>query len=189
MQLSAVYLRTAKGDEEIRTRRNALRLLHRQVLFLVDGQATLEAMIKRWGALHGFEEALIHLHEQGYIQPATPTGGVHRASSSVAATRPAPLEPAAAKPPPGVVPAPVPAPVADTLGPAGEEVRTRLLAWISLNLGRQEGRFSTRLRAAPATREGLEQAADACYRLLRLTVDESLAEQWRTFSRSALLRL
>ena len=58
MDPDLVYARSAKGEEEIRTRQHQLRPLHRQSLILVDGQSPLKVLLSRWAALRGFEEAM-----------------------------------------------------------------------------------------------------------------------------------
>lgn len=152
MDITAVYARSAKGEDELRSNRLQLRLLHRQVLVLIDGRSPLKSLLDRWSSLNGFDEALRFLVQHGYIEPVRRTSAqppAPTASSSRAAT-----------------------------GSPAELVRQRLMAWIAAKVPGHSDKLLGRLRAAPATREGLQSAAESCYRVMRLTVDEELAEQF-----------
>ncbi len=158
MDISAVYARSAKGEEALRLHRHQLRLLHRQVLFLIDGRSPLNALLDRWGALNGLDEAITFLVQHGFIEP------LRRSSAA-----------------PGL-PAAVPA-----AGPGdspAEQVRQRLVAWLVAKVPGNSDKLVGKLRDAPASQAGLQSAVESCCRVMRLTVDEQLAGQFAEQARA-----
>lgn len=156
MDPDLVYARSAKGEEEIRTRQHQLRPLHRQSLILVDGHSPLKVLLSRWAALRGFEEAMAVLEREGFIEPLAAAAN--------------PRSPAQFSGPPATV----------------EEVRRQLIDWLAAQLPGGDAKFAAKLQAAPASSDGLQAAVDACCRLLRLTVDEKLAARFAEHARTLL---
>lgn len=158
MDVRTVYVRTSKGEEEVRTREFHLRSVQRQALILVDGHSTLGALLDRWGSLSGLSEALESLAADGFIAPLSST--------------------------------PAPATVAPPAGPtAPEDIRARLLALVDSMVPRNNAKLIARLQDAPLSHDGLQAAVDGCYKLIRLTIDERLAEQFAARARSLLQRI
>lgn len=156
MDPDLVYARSAKGEEEIRTRKHQLRPLQRQSLILIDGHSPLKVLLSRWAALRGFEESIMQLERDGFIEPL-----------------------------PAAAPASAPAQPAGQPGEA-EEVRRQLLDWLAAQLPARDAKFAAKLQAAPASPDGLQAAVDACCRLLRLTVDEKLAARFAEHAKALL---
>lgn len=156
MDPDLVYVRSAKGEEEIRSRKHQLRPLQRQTLILIDGHSTLKVLLSRWAALRGFEETLAHLEREGFIEPMTTAAN--------------PRSPAA----------PAGQPVAI------EDARRQLVEWLAAQLPARDTKFAAKLQAAPASMDGLHAAVDSCCRLIRLTVDEKLAARFAEHAKTVL---
>ncbi len=67
MELRQVYIKTAKGQEEIQTRTHKLPAHLRRVLIMVDGHSTAAEMIGRLAALGDIELDLTELEAGGFI--------------------------------------------------------------------------------------------------------------------------
>ncbi|MES2126604.1 MAG: hypothetical protein V4463_04975 [Pseudomonadota bacterium] len=80
-----VYDKTEKGREEIATRKYALPSRLRTLLVMVDGHATLEAVLKNVAGLGLDGESVSLLLKQGYIQLIS--GGEEAACLEAAAPR------------------------------------------------------------------------------------------------------
>jgi hypothetical protein len=170
MDPSAVYVRTRLGDEEMRTHAHDLALVQRQVLILVDGHTPLHALLQRWRTLKGLAEALGFLASHGYIAPRdAPASDLPTLGEEL----PPPAAPASGGGPRAADP---------------EFIRRHLVAWFLARVPRQSERFVSKLQAAPASEDGLLAAVQSCHRLLRLTVDEALADELRDLVRHLLAR-
>ncbi len=156
MDANAVYARTARGEEEVRTRANQLRAVQRQALILIDGRSPLTGVLDRWGSLTGLLDALLFLVDNGFIAPLTSPGS------------------AAASPVNGTTNA--------------DQVRALLLGLVESLVPSGNARMVARLRDAPGSHDGLQAAVDSCYKLMRLTVDEDLAEKFVSRARGVLQR-
>jgi len=55
-------------------------------------------------------------------------------------------------------------------------------------LGERSAKVVRKIEDAGASREDLSAAVDACYKLIRLTIDEALAEEFRAAAKEALSR-
>ena len=84
MELHQVYIKTAKGLEEIQSRTCKLSAHLRRLLIMVDGRSTAAELIGRLTALGDIQPALIELEAGGFI--AHPGSG----SSAPSAASPAP---------------------------------------------------------------------------------------------------
>jgi hypothetical protein len=156
MDVNAVYARTARGEEELRTRANQLRAVQRQALILIDGRSPLIGVLDRWGSLTGLPEALLFLEDNGFIAPLTSAGN-------------------AADPANGTTTA--------------DHVRGLLLGLVESLVPKGNARMVAKLKDAPGSHDGLQAAVESCYKLMRLTVDEGLAEKFFRRARGELQRL
>ncbi len=81
MHRMTVFVKTAKGEEEIRTRQNKLPPAIRVPLILVDGRSTVEELVSKGGEQTKLTEALAYLEQHGFIEPFG-TAGTRPASIS-----------------------------------------------------------------------------------------------------------
>lgn len=88
---TSIYDKTAKGKEEIATRKYQLATRLRTLLVQIDGRRTEEELLRNVAGLGLGASALAELVEHGYIVLAT---------SYASLAEPAPAEPAPAEPPP-----------------------------------------------------------------------------------------
>jgi len=86
MELHQVYIKTAKGLEEIQSRTYKLSAHLRRLLIMVDGRSTVAELIGRLTALGDIQPALIELEAGGFI--AHPGSGSSTPSAASPATPP-----------------------------------------------------------------------------------------------------
>ena len=156
MDVNAVYARTSRGEEEIRTRANQLRAVQRQALILIDGRSPLAGVLDRWGSLTGLPDALLFLADNGFIAPLTSPGNAAAGTAN---------------------------------GATADHVRGHLVGLVESLVPNGNARMVAKLKDAPGSRDGLQAAVDSCYKLMRLTIDEDLAEKFVSRARGALQRL
>ncbi len=72
MELKQVYIKTAKGQEEIQQRTYKLSASLRKLLIMVDGHSTAAEMISRLSAMGDVTPALTELETDGFIVSLTP---------------------------------------------------------------------------------------------------------------------
>ena len=73
MELQQVYIKTAKGQEEIQKRLYKLPASLRRLLIMVDGRSTAAEMIERLVSMGDITPALIELEAGGFIAPLFPS--------------------------------------------------------------------------------------------------------------------
>lgn len=115
MNLQAIYVKTAKGQEEVATRAFQLPSRVRTLLVMVDGKTSAEQLVANTAALGDSATFFTMLVEGGFVEP-------------VAAPAPAP----SVKPPPKELVRAVSRMVTDILGPAGDSLTLRLEKAVSL---------------------------------------------------------
>ena len=71
---------------------------------------------------------------------------------------------------------------------AGKSLAASLAAAAEAILGDQAGKVVKKLEEAGGSREALASAVDSCYKLIRLTIDESRAEEFRKLAKDLLGR-
>ena len=71
---------------------------------------------------------------------------------------------------------------------AGKSLAASLVAAAEAILGDQAGKVVRKLEEAGGSRETLIAAADSCYKLIRLTIDESRAEEFRKAAKDIIAR-
>lgn len=125
MDESIVYMKTAKGAEEIANRSGALSLMVRRVLIMADGQRPVRELAS-WVRAGEIENVMNLLESQGYVQRV---GGPPPAPSTVVGALP--------PSPPTVAPAPVAvsAPQEDRGQQHFDDTRRRALREVSDRLG------------------------------------------------------
>jgi hypothetical protein len=97
MDRTAVLAKTAKGAEELKSRRHGLAQKLRSLLIMIDGASTAGDLIAKFGGIPDVEAGLQTLVDQGFVEirgarqatPAAPPAAAARAA-------PAPTSPAAA---------------------------------------------------------------------------------------------
>jgi len=77
-----------------------------------------------------------------------------------------------------------------TAGPAtgGKSLASALVALAESVLGDKSGKIVKKIEESGQTREELTVAIDSCYKLIRLTIDESRAEEFRKAARDLFSR-
>ena len=90
MELQQVYIKTAKGQEEIQKRLYKLPASLRRLLIMVDGRSTAAEMIERLVSMGDITPALIELEAGGFIAPLSPANRPQPAPVSAPATKPPP---------------------------------------------------------------------------------------------------
>lgn len=68
MDFNGILIKTPKGVDEIQTRANRLAQKKRQLLILVDGRLSIEAMVDRFPSLGDIRPSLTELVEEGYAE-------------------------------------------------------------------------------------------------------------------------
>lgn len=106
MERKAVLAKTAKGQDEIKSRAHGLAHKLRSILIMVDGSATAGDILAKFGGIPDIETALESLVSQGFVE-------IKGAQSA------APAPPATPKAPPVGATQPMPSPVAPEVPPVG----------------------------------------------------------------------
>lgn len=70
MDSSIVFVKTEKGEKEIKTRKHGLPLSSRRVLILVDGRSDVSKLIEKGEGLPDIIETLGVLEKEGFIEPS-----------------------------------------------------------------------------------------------------------------------
>ena len=73
-----VFDKTAKGQEEIATRKHGLPSRLRSLLVLIDGKTNVEGLVKKVAGLGLNEESIAELLEHEYIAPHEGAAPAHR---------------------------------------------------------------------------------------------------------------
>lgn len=157
-----VLAKTSKGTREIAERLFGLDLRLRRVLILVDGKASLGELMRRAAGIPDFLETLKALIERGFVAPVDDRAG----SADVETTPPL---------------APDPVQSADARAPQQQVIElARQL------LGEHAGRVVARIESGGAGAAELGMSVDACYKLIRLTIDEKKADDFLRRARRIL---
>lgn len=151
MDSAAVVVKTDKGAEELALRTGAVPGKLRAILILVDGKTRWGDLLNRYSGLPEFNEHLTWLVDNGFIEAEGKSGS----TGASAATDHATFAPSAT-------------------GRAGLIELARHL------LGAHGHPVIQRLQDTEDTHDALAQALERCCKLIRLSIDESKAEQFRT---------
>lgn len=161
MDGSTILAKTPKGVDELAQRTAALPQKLRSVLILVDGKTVYAELMRKFSFMPQCDEHLAWLLEHGLIQ----------ATSSVSTAVPAAVASVTATP--GAAAA---APIA---APGAPSARYALLALAHQLLGAHAGAVVQRLQDTEDTPEALALTLARCHKLIRLSIDEKKAEQFR----------
>jgi hypothetical protein len=150
-----VYAKTARGIEELEHRSLGLGATTRRLLILIDGKRTVAQLVHDNAGSMDVAQALDQLRSHGLIAEV--------GQESSPATSSAPASP--------------PAATADH----GGSIRGALIEMCSTVLGEQHAsRIATKLESIEDDDiDQFAQAVDKCVRLIRLTIDEDKAEDFR----------
>jgi hypothetical protein len=163
MNPESVYAKTEKGKQEIATRRHGLPQPLRFALILVDGRSTLAQLMDRGAGLPNLRESLQMLLDMGFIEGERGT------------TRPAPaLSPSMAAP--------------GGWHPAAASAKRELIDLAHGLLRDQAGKVVRKLEDCDDSAVALGAALEACYKLIRLAIDERRAEQFLRAGKDILSR-
>ena len=171
MNGATIYAKTASGHEALAHRTAALAQRVRSVLILVDGKTRAADLLNKCAFIPQCAEHLAWLEAQGLIAPV----GAYPAA-----------------PPPSPVPVNVhpsatpPVARADESAPRAIDLKPALIQLAQALLGAHGGSVVQRLTDAGDSHDALVLATDRCYKLIRLSIDENKAEQFRR-SANALL--
>jgi hypothetical protein len=155
MNGAIIFGKTPKGLQELAHRTAAVPQKLRSVLILVDGKTRRAELLQRCSFIPQCDEHLAWLEQNGYIE-AVSSGKAAVADLPAASTGSAPM----------------PAPVA--LSP-----RKALLDLAQELLGAHAGAVVQRLQDTDDQHDALAQTLERCYKLIRLSIDEKKAEQFR----------
>jgi hypothetical protein len=90
MDVNAIYVKTEKGEEEIRSRAYKLSQRLRTILIMVDGTTTGGGLAQKAKALGVPDDFMEHLLEGGFVAPQT-TESPAQSAAAVAATPVVPM--------------------------------------------------------------------------------------------------
>jgi hypothetical protein len=160
MDRQTVLAKTTLGVEALNQRSADLPRVLRHALILVDGRSNLAELEARGAIVPDFSGALVELITRGLV--------AERGGPS-AATKPAARTPDDA----GAVDTP-------------QSPREALAALATRLLGMRGDKVLRKIREAGTSRDELLAASDACFKLIRLTIDEKLADEFRRQARQLL---
>lgn len=151
MDSAAVLVKTDKGAEELAQRSAAVPQKLRAILIMVDGKTSWGDLRDRYSSLPEFNEQLAWLVDSGYIEAiGKPAGTAAHAATDHAAFTPS------------------------ATGRAGLIELARHL------LGAHGNNVIQRLQDTEDVKDALTQTLERCCKLIRLSIDENKAEQFRT---------
>ncbi|MBL0124991.1 MAG: hypothetical protein IPP88_20515 [Betaproteobacteria bacterium] len=149
MDPNAVLSKTPLGMEALSQRDHGLSRTLRHALIFVDGRSTVAQLEEKGSVIPEFRTALIELLANGLVAVRGKSAPIV-AMGNTAAT-----------------------------GPIDQSQLEALKAMALSVLGKQSAKVVKKLEEAGASREALLTAIDSSYKLIRLTIDESEAEDFR----------
>lgn len=158
MDSAAVLIKTDKGAEELALRTGSVPSKLRSILILVDGKTRWGDLLDRYSGLPEFSEQLTWLVDNGFIEAEGKSGG----TGARTATDHAAFTPSAT-------------------GRAG------LIELADHLLGAHGHTVIQRLQDTEDAHDALVQALERCCRLIKLSIDEGKAEQFRTLGLKLLV--
>jgi hypothetical protein len=157
MDSNAVLVKTDKGIAELAQRSDAVPQKLRAILIMVDGKTSWGELLSRYAGLPEFNEHLVWLVDNGFVAVA----GKQSGTSARAATDQAAFAPSA-------------------------KGRAGLIELAQHLLGAHGEKVIQRLQKTEDARDALVQAVERCCKLIKLSIDESKAEQFRTLGMKLL---
>jgi hypothetical protein len=153
MDKSAILCKTRKGMDELANRTGAIPQKLRSMLILADGKTSYSDLIQKCSFLPQCIEHLDWLVQNEFISLSPVSPGQVRADA-----------------PPAAKAAPA---------PHTESLKTALVNLAKELLGTHAGTVVQRLQDTDDARDALTQTLERCHKLIRLSIDEKKAEQFR----------
>ncbi|TNC95728.1 MAG: Uncharacterized protein FD121_1353 [Gallionellaceae bacterium] len=154
MDSTTIFVKTSKAMSELAHRTGALPQKLRPVLIVIDGKTELAELLRHYSAMPDFKEHLTWMLQNGFIQPL----GVPLAAGKAGATIGVEMQ--------------------QTLKSPAGPISTALIDLAHELLGAQADSVVKRLQDTEETREALTHTLERCHKLIRLSIDESKAEQF-----------
>lgn len=158
-----VLAKTAKGHEEIDSRRHRLPSALRTVLIMVDGKAKLGDMMAACSSMPNFLESLMTLCDQEFIAPGDQLGAIFVPGNNAGVP---PTTPAAA--------------------PLDADTKQRLVQLASVLLGVHANNVIKKIESSASDREAIAAAVNSCFKLIKLAIDENKADEFLNSARAIL---
>jgi hypothetical protein len=158
-----VLAKTAKGHEEIDSRRHHLPSALRTVLIMVDGKANLGDMMEACSSMPNFFESLMTLCDQGFIAPEDQLGATFVPGNHVGV---APTAPAAAS--------------------LDADTKQKLVQLASVLLGMHADNVIKKIESSSNDREAIAAAVNSCFKLIKLAIDEGKADEFLNSAKAIL---
>lgn len=151
MDSAAILVKTDKGAEELAQRSGAVPQKLRAILIMVDGKTSWGDLLSRYSGLPEFNEHLVWLIDNGFVAAV---GKSARAAGQVATDQ-------------------------ATFTPSAKG-RAGLIELAHHLLGAHGDKVIQRLQDTEDAHDALAQAVERCCKLIKLSIDENKAEQFRT---------
>lgn len=160
--------KTRRGVDELAQRTEALPQKLRSVLILVDGKTAYSELVRKLSFMPQCGEHLVWLLQQGFVQAmsAMPVAVAPRAAEAFTAAA---------------------SPILASHPPSALSARNALLALAHELLGPHAGSVVQRLQDTEDTLEALTPTLERCHKLIRLSIDEKKAEQFRRLGAALLM--
>ncbi len=153
MNGAVIYAKTRRGLEELTHRTAAVPQKVRSILILVDGKTRCSELLQKCSFISECKEHLEWLERNGLIEAV----GTTNAPGAVASDAP-----------------PIPSQAPVTISP-----KKALIQLAQELLGAHSGAVVQRLQDSGDEHDALVQTLERCHKLIRLSIDEKKAEQFR----------
>jgi tRNA threonylcarbamoyladenosine modification (KEOPS) complex Pcc1 subunit len=158
-----VLAKTAKGSEEIDSRRHHLPSALRTVLIMVDGKTSLGDMMEACAIMPDFFESLMTLCDQGFILPKDQLSAISAPGNNAGV---APTTPAAVS--------------------LDAETKQKLVQLASVLLGMHADNVIKKIENSANDREAIAAAVNSCFKLIKLAIDENKADEFLNSAKAIL---
>ena len=158
MDSDTVLAKTGKGAEELAQRSGAVPQKLRAILIMVDGKTQWGELLNRYSGLPEFSEHLVWLVNNGFVEAVGKSGGTKTQAATDHVTF-----------------------TSSATGRAG------LIELAHHLLGAHGNNVTQRLQETEDEHDALAQTLERCYKLIRLSIDENKAEQFRKLGKKLLV--
>ena len=158
MDSDAVLVKTGKGAEELAQRSGAMPQKLRAILIMVDGKTQWGELLNRYSGLPEFNEHLVWLVDNGFVEAVVKPSG----TKTQAATD-------------------------NVMFTSSATGRAGLIELAHHLLGAHGNNVTQRLQETEDEHDALAQTLERCYKLIRLSIDENKAEQFRKLGKKLLV--